>query len=123
MEFFKKLFEPKVQPEELYKVTTNEEGVKVEHPKIEPSQIRWDKLHTIILVNTDEGPALSDVWLKLIDDNGSCSIPQGNIGFEQVYDIVSKYDGFDFDNFVKSMATASNAQFLLWAKKTGNALS
>jgi len=114
MGFFGKLFGSKVQPEELYNVTITEKGVSVQHPNAEPSQICWDKLNTIMIVNTDEGPALPDVWLKLIDDSGSCAIPQGNIGFEQVYEIVSQFKGFDFENFIKSMSTTSNAEFILW---------
>lgn len=122
MGLFSKLLGSKVQPEELYNVTITEVGVNVQHSKAEPSQISWDKLHTIILVNTDEGPALPDVWLKLIDDKGSCLIPQGNIGFEQVYEIVSQFEGFNFENFIKSISTASNAEFILWMNRRKEAI-
>lgn len=71
-----------------------------------------------MLINTDEGPFLPDVWLVLVGDNGSCSLPQGCIGYDQVYDIVSKYEGFDFENEIKSMKCTANQQFLLWKKNS-----
>jgi hypothetical protein len=106
----------KPQPEDQYIVTITEETVSVYHPKWSNELVHWKNIHTALLINTDKGPWLPDVWLTLIDDNGKCMIPQGAIGFEQVYDIVSKFDGFDFENALKSMSCTDNAEFLLWTR-------
>lgn len=91
--------------------------VSVYHPKWPTGSVNWKDIHTILFVNTDEGPWLPDVWLTLISDEGKCSIPQGAKGFEDVYDLVSKYEGFNFDNATKSMTCTDNAEFLLWSSR------
>lgn len=76
----------------------------------------WKDINEIRFVNTDTGPFTPDVWLALIGENSGCLIPQGNTGFEKVYDIVSKYEGFDFENVIKSMTCSENQQFLVWKR-------
>ncbi len=118
MNLFKRLFkQSNSQPEDQYMVTITEETISVYHPKWSNESVDWKEVHTVLLVNTNEGPWLPDVWLTLIDNNGKCMIPQGAKGFETVYDIVSKYDGFNFENAIKSMSCTDNAQFLLWTNK------
>lgn len=55
----------------------------------------------IKILNTDQGPWLPDVWLVLIGKDDGCMIPYGAKGFDEIYDIVSKYNGFNFENFDK----------------------
>ncbi|MGZ3765678.1 MAG: hypothetical protein ACXVB0_17225 [Mucilaginibacter sp.] len=117
MTFFDKLFKKKLQPEDNYLVTITDEWIRVEHPKWGTESIFWKEVHAILLINTDEGPFIPDIWLTLIGDNGKCMIPHGCKGFEDVYQIVSKYKGFNFDNVSKSMAITHNAEFLLWTNK------
>ena len=56
-------------------------------------------------------------YLACVSGDGErCLIPHGAKGFDKVYEIVSKYEGFDFTNFGKSMTCADNAEFDLWVK-------
>ena len=103
-------------PEDDYLITLTDELIRVEHPRRKTEQIFWKDINEIRLVNTDEGPLLPDVWLTLIGDTSGCLIPQGAKGFDTVYDIISKYDNFNFENVIKSMACTDNEQFFLWAK-------
>ena len=104
-------------PEDEYIITITDEAVKVEHPRRETEAILWDDIEVIELINTDDGPFVPDVWLALIGKNSGCLIPQGTKGFETVYDIVSKYENFNFENFIKSMSCTANEEFLLWKKE------
>ena len=45
-----------------------------------------------------------------------CSIPQGANGYDEVFDLVSKYDNFNFENVGLSMSCTDNAEFELWKK-------
>ncbi|MCV9930002.1 hypothetical protein OIU83_20245 [Flavobacterium sp. LS1R49] len=108
--------EPK-NPEDEYHITTTEESIKVEHPRRKTEEILWKDIEAIKLINTDEGPFAPDVWLALIGKNSGCLIPQGSKGFERVYDIVSKYENFNFENFIYSMSSTDNEEFLLWRKE------
>jgi hypothetical protein len=119
MKLFDKIFgksNPK-NPEDDYLVTITEELIKVEHPRRKTEQILWKDINEIRLINTDEGPFLPDVWLALIGDNSGCLIPDGAQGYDTIYDIVSKYENFNFENVIKSMACTNNDQFLLWTRK------
>jgi hypothetical protein len=111
-----RLFRPqkKLQPEEYYKVTITESFVKVEHPSQPIQEILWNNIKEIRLINTDEGPWLPDIWLALIGDGKMCLIPHGSKGFDEVYEIVSKYKNFNFENFGNSMTSTNNEQFILW---------
>lgn len=106
----------KHQPEDDYTTTITDSYVELAHPKWNGGKVLWSDLNTILLVNTDEGPWLPDVWLTLIGTDSACRIPQGSKGYEEIYAIVSKYEGFNFENVIKSMSCTDNAEFLLWCK-------
>ncbi len=121
MGFFQKWFgkKPKaspVHPEDLYTVTLTPEAVHVTHPARPAETIRWDAIETIVLVNTDEGPWQPDIWLVLTGGGTGCSIPQGAEGWMTVYDIISTYPGFNFDNAIRSAACTGNEVFELWQR-------
>ncbi|MCP9768074.1 hypothetical protein EGI22_09125 [Lacihabitans sp. LS3-19] len=103
-------------PEDDYLVFISEEFIKVEHPKRKTEQIFWKNIETIKLINTDTGPFAPDIWLTLMGKTEECLIPQGTKGFEEVYEIVSKYKDFNFENFIKSMSCTENSEFVLWTK-------
>jgi hypothetical protein len=119
MGFFSKLFGQKAagKPEDNYVTTVTDKYIRVEHPSRKTEQINWDDIVEIRLVNADERPIAPDIWLLLIGDDSGCSIPHGSKGYEQVYDIVSKYEDFNFENVIKSMSSTGNEQFVLWIKK------
>ena len=118
MSFFKRVLislkQPAHKPEDDYTVIITNEVGKVEHPKWEFGSVKWNDVHTVMLINTDRGPWQPDVWLTLIDNNGKCMMPLGAKGYEDVYETVSKYDGFNFENAGKSISCTDNAEFLLW---------
>ncbi len=122
MGFFKHFFNKKIivdtpqQPEDLYKVELTGTVIKVTHPKRADEEIRWEEIEEVRFVNTDEGPFLPDVWMILSGNSKSCSIPQGSKGWDAVYDIVSKYQGFNFENAMKSATCAENQVFEIWKK-------
>src|SRR6478609_8776471 len=98
-------------PEDDFIVTITDELVKVVHPNGKTEVILWNDIEQIKLINTDEGPFVPDVWLALLGESSGCLIPQGAKGFEIVYEIISKYENFDFNNFIKSMACSDNEEF------------
>jgi hypothetical protein len=121
MSFINDLFSSKnrkkiQQPEDLYKTEITDVYIKVTHPRRADEIINWDEIEAIKIANTDEGPFLPDVWLLLIGKEKGCSIPHGSKGWEEVYNIVSKYPGFNFENAIKSACCADNEIFDLWKK-------
>ncbi|PCJ01127.1 MAG: hypothetical protein COB15_01450 [Flavobacteriales bacterium] len=119
MGLFDKLFKKTEQPEDRFKVTINDEFIMVEHPQRKTEKVIWKNITEIRIITTDEGPWMPDVWLALFgkEEGDGCLIPQGAEGWEQVYNIVSEYEGFDFEQFINSMGCAENEQFLVWRKE------
>lgn len=124
MGFFSKLFsgnkaiqqQPKRQPEDEYVTEITDLFVRVCHPTRAPEQIAWHEVEEVLLVNTDEGPFLPDVWLILKGHDKGCSIPHGSAGWDPVYNIVSQYEGFDFEKVIESASCTDNAVFVVWKK-------
>ena len=106
-----------IHPEEEFIVTITDDSVVVSHPLRDTESIRWHDIQQIKLINTDDGPFAPDVWLALIGESSHCVIPQGAPGYNEVYDRVSAYPGFNFDNVIASMQCVDNAEFILWEKK------
>jgi hypothetical protein len=100
-----------------YSVSITNEGVTIARYEWPADSVLWKDVRVIMLVNTYEGPWLHDIWLTLISEHSRCMIPHGSKGFDEVYKVVSKYEGFDFDNFYRSLRCPNNAEFLLWTKK------
>jgi len=119
MGFFNNLFlkEKSKNTEDDFIVTITDNYVRVEHPNRKTEEICWNDIIEIRFINTNTGPFAPDIWLALIGSSSGCLIPQGAKGCDKIYDIVSKYDGFDFENVIKSMSSSDNEQFLLWTRK------
>lgn len=118
MGFLNKLFNGnKRQPEEYYIVSLSNDLIKVEHPENETQTIRWDDIDEIKLSNNDSGPWGIDIWMVLVGKNSHCQIPHGSKGFDEIYEIVSKYKNFNFNNLMESMSCTENKEFLLWSKE------
>lgn len=118
MGFFRKLFgkESVQNGEEGFIVNITDESVSVAGPNRQTEEIFWKDITEIRFINTNDGPYDIDVWLALIGDDSGCLIPHGIQACEKVYDIVSQYDGFDFDNVIQSMSFTGNGEFLLWKR-------
>ena len=101
-----------------FSITITSEYVQIDHPKRKPERICWDDIVEIWIITTDDGPFLPDVWLALCGTNSGCLIPdEDHDDYMKVYDIVSKYEGFDFQNVVNAASCAINNRFLVWRKK------
>ena len=105
-------------PEGLFTVIMTEEGNACEHPQRKREFIQWDEINEIGIVTTDEGPFLPDLWLLLIGDNNGCSIPQGAVGYQELYDRISQFPGFDFQAVIEASMCTDNARFTCW-KRSG----
>ncbi|MGZ8558605.1 MAG: hypothetical protein ACXWWC_09740 [Chitinophagaceae bacterium] len=119
MSFFERLFkkQKRKNPEDDFIITITDKFIKVEHRLRKIEQISWENIKHIKVINTNEGSGLPDVWLALFGIEDGCLIPQGAKGFEEDYNTVSQYEGFNFENFITSMTCTDNAEFDLWTKK------
>ncbi len=104
------------QPEDRYQIEITDIFIKVQTPQGILEQIFWNDIENIKLINTDQGPWIPDIWLGLFGEKGSCLILHGTAGFDTIYDRISRYEGFNFEDVAKSMSSTENSEFLLWEK-------
>lgn len=91
-----------LNPEGQFTVIMTEERVACEHPRRKHEFIKWDEINEIGIVTTDEGPLLPDVWLLLIGGKSGCSIPQGAVRYDELFDRVSRFPDFDFKAVIEA---------------------
>lgn len=106
----------RLDPESEFTVTITDTSVKVEHPRRKAEEINWNDIMEIKIITTDAGPLSPDLWLALIGDHSGCLIPQGCLGYDEVYDTVSQYPGFQFDQVIASATSTDNREFLVWSR-------
>ncbi len=104
-------------PEGQFIVIMTERGVACEHPRRRCEYVEWDEINEIGILTTDEGPFAPDLWLLLIGDGKGVSIPQGAKGYEELYDRVSRFPGFDYESVIKAAVSTENARFTCWKRK------
>jgi len=105
-----------LSPESEYIVTVTDDFVRVEKDSLQTQNIFWYDLREVSIVTTDEGPFHPDVWLVLKGAAGMVRIPQGNPGYDVVYDRVSGLDGFNYQGVIDAMMSTENNEFILWKK-------
>lgn len=123
MGLFGKIFKrqpPKKEPEAYYDIIITDKHLTVEHPERKTERINWNDIDEIAIITTDEGPFLPDVWLVLIGKDGGCSLPQGAPKYEDVFNVISTYEGFNFEEYIQSASCTQHARFELWKRKAEN---
>lgn len=80
--------------------------------------IRWDDLHEVVIVTTDEGPWQDDVFLMLVaaDGKSGCVVPQSAEGSQQLLERLQQLPGFDSGAVVEAMGSTSEATFPCWKR-------
>ena len=81
-------------------------------------RIRWDELHEVGILTTDEGPIQEDVFFLLIASDGKsgCVVPQGAEGCGHLLKRLQKLPGFDNEAVIRAMGSTSNGKFLCWKR-------
>ena len=115
--FFKNIFK-KSDPIDKFYVDINSTTVTITHPERDTEKVEWKDIQSIKIITTDEGPFLPDFWLALIGTNEGCLIPLGCQGYDKVYNIVSKYDNFDFKKVIEASTSTDNNEFFIYKKNT-----
>ncbi len=117
--FMTHLFRPR--PE--LRIEHDEVGVSVFRPDGTIEYVRWDALTQVVLITTDEGPFVEDVFWLLVGGPGEDGRPSGAAlpgGHVQgaLLDRLLALPGFDHERFIGAMGSTANAEFLCWTTPT-----
>ena len=111
-----KLNESRKQPEDFYDILITNELVSISHPRFGKEAILWKEIDQIKIITTNEGPFLPDLWIGLFGKMNKCRLPQGAKGYDEVYDIISMYENFNFENMIAAATSTDNNEFLVWER-------
>lgn len=100
-------------------ITITEDGVSRVRPDGVEEKIRWDDLHEVSVLTTDEVPWQEDVYFLLIgaDGKAGCAVPQSSKGCDQLLKRLQELPGFDNEAVIRAMGSTSDAKFVCWKRK------
>jgi hypothetical protein len=101
------------------RVTFTSDAVTRVRPDGVEETIRWDDLHEVGILTTDEGPWQEDVFFLLIGPDGKsgCGVPQSSDGSKQLLERWQQLPGFDNETVIKAMGSTSNGKFVCWKRQ------
>ena len=106
---------------EQISVAVTSDGVTVVRSGAAAAGVRWSQLVEVAVVTTSAGPLADDVFVMLrVADRSSCLVPNP-VATELVRWLV-RLPGFDHDKFIAAMGSTSEASFVCWTGRPGDAL-
>ncbi len=98
------------------KVLCNDTGLEVIHPNGDIESAKWDEIIKVSVITTSQGPIMDDVFLVIFKREKGCLVPSEAIGYNDVFEKVSKFDGFNFTKYIEAMSSSSDNEFVCWQK-------
>jgi hypothetical protein len=62
---------------------------------------------------------VDDVFLALFKSEKGCLVPSEADVYNDVYEKVSKLDGFNYSKVIEAMSSTTNNEFICWEKAKG----
>jgi len=94
------------------------DAVLVPDPQGGALYLPFAELDEIAVVTTDTGPFAEDVFWALQRGDEVVFIPQEVKAFDDLFDIVREWPGFDGESFCQAMSCTENQQFVCWRRET-----
>lgn len=100
------------------RVAFDNEGVTRTTPDGRTEHVRWDELESVVIVTTDEGPMVEDVYWLLAARGGKsgCAVPGSAEGMDALLDRLQRLPGFDNEAVIRAMACTENTTFVCWRR-------
>lgn len=107
-----------VQPEALFVVTTDSEGVRVVDPSGQERRAAWSALERLVIRTTDTGPLLADVfWIVQPIGEPVFFFPGGATGETEFLRMAqAQLPAFDNDQVIAAMGSSENREFVAWQR-------
>ncbi len=76
----------------------------------------WHDLHQIVIITTDEGPFVDDLFWVLSGTGETCVIGSEAAGMDDLLAQLQELPGFHNDAVISAMSSTENAEFLCWRR-------
>lgn len=101
-------------PEPGYVIAWDDHEIACTSPSGDRRAIAWDDLQSVMIVTTDTGPFVTDVFWVLEGSSSTCAIPQGATGEDELLGRLQELPGFDSRAVTAAMCSTNNAEFRCW---------
>lgn len=78
------------------------------------NQVNWNRVRSIGIRTTDEGPFVEDLFWMFVLDDGVIELPGGWINEPQLHAMQLKLEGFDNEAVIRSMTSVEQNYFHVW---------
>jgi len=112
--FFKKKEIENLSLESKWLVEINGTEIRtVDYEGIE-TKLKINDISQIIIETNDTGPWGTDIWWRILGQQGLLSIPGGATGESEMLENFQKLPEFNNEELIKAMSSTNNAEFICW---------
>ncbi|MCL6267188.1 hypothetical protein [Flagellimonas myxillae] len=106
--------EGKLQPESKWKVEFKGSTITTTDYDGNEHSIALRVIHQIIIETNDSGPWGTDIWWRILSDDGILSVPGGATGEMEMLKNFQRFPNFDNEQLINAMGSTENAEFVVW---------
>ena len=74
----------------------------------------WSDLREIVIVATDDGPYVEDIWWFLVGEECGCLVPNSHIAADGLMSRLMALPGFRGDQVIRAMSGFERGTFRCW---------
>lgn len=79
--------------------------------------VTWEKLQTVLLLTTEDGPAACDSFWVLEGGDSGCVVPSDAVGMDRLLVRLQQLPAFQNDAVISAMGCTENRQWLCWQRQ------
>lgn len=98
-------------------VVFDEQSVTCTRPSGLVETVTWEKLQTVMLLTTDDGPAACDSFWVLEGGDSGCVVPSDAVGMDRLLIRLQQLPAFQNDAVISAMGCTENRQWLCWQRQ------
>ncbi len=118
MNLFSNFFKTKNPPltNQLPLFSFNELGLSLQTKNNEKQTCLWAEVNKILIITTDEGPFVDDVFWVFQTAKGGIIVPSETAvdNDKKIMDCAKYFPNFNWEIALKSVTSAKNAEFVVW---------
>ena len=94
-------------------VKFDEQEVRLSCPDGHVERIAWRDIQRVVIITTDLGPTIDDVFYVLEGGSSVCPVPSQAAGMERLADRLFAFPRFNSENFMAAISSTDNAEFIM----------
>ncbi len=98
------------------RLTSDEHAIVCLEPDDRRQEVRWDELSRVVVLTTDQGPFVDDVFWLLEGERSTCAFSNASLGVDLLLPRLCALPGFDAERLSLALLSTENARFVCWER-------